>query len=68
MENTMIPLSLNHTFSFLCSERVPCFNECCKDLNQALTPYDILRLKKHMGLPSSSFLERYTSQHIGPES
>ncbi|MFC1814213.1 YkgJ family cysteine cluster protein [Thermodesulfobacteriota bacterium] len=68
MNNNMIPLSLDDTFTFSCSKQVPCFNECCRDLNQALTPYDILRLKKHMELPSSSFLERYTSQHIGPES
>jgi len=68
MNNNMIPLSLNDTFTFSCSEQVPCFNECCKDLNQALTPYDILRLKNHLDVSSSSFLERYTSQHIGPES
>ena len=68
MNNNMIPLSLDDTFTFSCSERVSCFNECCRDLNQALTPYDILRLKKHLGLSSDIFLNRYTSQHIGPES
>jgi Fe-S-cluster containining protein len=31
-------------------------------------PYDILRLKKGLGLSSGEFLERYTIQHIGPES
>jgi uncharacterized protein len=66
--HNMIPLSLNDTFTFSCSKQVPCFNECCRDLNQALTPYDILRLKKQMGLPSGSFLKRYASQHTGPES
>lgn len=63
----MTPLSINDTFKFSCSERVPCFNQCCQDLNQFLTPYDILRLKNKLGISSNLFLERYTSQHIGPE-
>ncbi|MEJ2657974.1 MAG: YkgJ family cysteine cluster protein [Desulfobacterales bacterium] len=63
----MILLSQNDTFKFSCSREVPCFNECCRDLNQFLTPYDILRLKNRLGLSSSLFLERYTSQQTGPE-
>jgi Fe-S-cluster containining protein len=47
---------------------VPCFNECCRDLNQFLTPYDILRLKNHLQLSSGEFLRKYTSRHTGPES
>jgi Fe-S-cluster containining protein len=47
---------------------VACFNECCRDLNQFLHPYDILRLKKGLGLSSGEFLERYTTRHTGPES
>jgi len=63
----MIPLSINDTFKFSCSAEVPCFNECCRDLNQFLTPYDILCLKNHLGMTSGVFLERYTTQHTGPE-
>jgi Fe-S-cluster containining protein len=63
----MTPLLLNDTFKFSCSKHVPCFNECCQDLNQILTPYDVLRLKNHLGISSSLFLERYTSQQIGHE-
>jgi len=37
-------------------------------LNQLLTPYDILRLKAHLGLTSEQFLARYTVHHSGPES
>jgi hypothetical protein len=55
-------------FRFACSAAVACFNECCRDLNQFLYPYDILRLKKRLGLSSGEFLERYTTQHNGPES
>lgn len=67
MENNLTPLSLDETFTFTCSSKVDCYNECCKDLNQFLTPYDILRLKNHLRLTSTSFLEQFTFQQIGPE-
>jgi hypothetical protein len=63
----MIPISIDDTFKFSCSAKVPCFNECCQDLNQFLTPYDILCLKNHLGMTSGAFLERYTTRHTGPE-
>jgi len=62
------PISLQETFCFACHPRVPCFNACCRDLNQFLTPYDILRLKYHLGLSSGQFLGQYASQHVGPDS
>ncbi len=68
MEPDVTPLSQQESFCFECHPGVPCFNECCRDLNQFLTPYDILRLKDHLGLSSGQFLEQYTSQHVGPES
>ena len=68
MEPDLTPISLQESFCFSCSPEVPCFNECCRDLNQFLTPYDILRLKNHLGLSSGKFLRQYTSQHTGPES
>ena len=40
-----IPIGINETFGFACHKKVSCFNHCCKDLNQTLTPYDVLRLK-----------------------
>jgi Fe-S-cluster containining protein len=64
----MHPIAPEEKFRFACSPAVACFNECCRDLNQFLYPYDILRLKNNLGLSSSEFLERYTTQHIGPES
>lgn len=67
MENELTPLSADDAFTFACTPGVACFNECCRDLNQFLTPYDILRLKNHLNLSSSAFLERYTVTHIGPE-
>lgn len=67
MEQQLIPLSLSDTFRFSCSKDVPCFNQCCRDLNQFLTPYDILRLKNHFKISSNQFLDHYTVEHIGPE-
>jgi Fe-S-cluster containining protein len=68
MNDEMIPLSLDDTLRFACSRSVPCFNECCRDLNQFLTPYDILRLKNALEMTSGEFLSTYTLQHTGPES
>jgi Fe-S-cluster containining protein len=67
MENELTPLGPDDRFTFACTPGVPCFNECCRDLNQFLTPYDILRLKHHLDLPSPAFLAQYTVTHIGPE-
>lgn len=54
-------------FRFACGPQVRCFNECCRDLNQFLTPYDVLRLKHHLKMTSSEFLQSYTHRHEGPE-
>ena len=67
MENEFTPLSPDDPFRFCCHKKVACFNECCHDLNQFLTPYDILRLKNGLGLTSIEFLEQYTTRHTGPE-
>ena len=68
MNETLIPIMPEEQFRFACSPGVACFNACCRDLNQSLFPYDILRLKKRLKLPSHEFLERYTTRHIGPGS
>ncbi len=68
MEPDLTPISAQESFCFSCSPDVPCFNECCRDLNQFLTPYDILRLKNHLEISSGEFLRNYTSRHTGPES
>ena len=52
----------DETFSFSCHPKVDCFTDCCKQLELALTPYDVLRLKEETKLDSSSFLDRYVIQ------
>jgi Fe-S-cluster containining protein len=48
------------TFQFGCHPGVSCFNQCCGDVNIFLSPYDVLRMKKRLGMTSSEFLEKYT--------
>jgi len=67
MEEDFITLSPDDKFRFSCTSNLSCFNECCRDLNQFLTPYDILRLKNSLGISSGKFLKTYTSLHTGPE-
>jgi Fe-S-cluster containining protein len=53
------PMSGSEKFTFSCHPDVPCFNECCRQIDLVLTPYDALRLKKRLKLDSAAFLERY---------
>ncbi len=46
-------------FSFDCHPQVKCFTECCRLLELALTPYDVLRLRKATGLSSEELLAEY---------
>jgi len=58
-QQAIIPIQAEEKFSFACHPGVPCFTECCRQLDLALTPYDVLRLKNKLGLHSGSFLEQY---------
>ena len=46
-------------FTFACHPRMPCFTECCRELELALTPYDVLCLCKELQVSSKQFIERY---------
>lgn len=53
-------LSLDDKFVFRCDPELDCFTKCCRDVTIVLTPYDILRLKRALGMSSSDFLEAHT--------
>jgi len=53
------PLADNELFTFACHSAVPCFTECCRDLELALSPYDVLRLGRELDITSQEFLDRY---------
>jgi Fe-S-cluster containining protein len=68
MDNVLKPIERGGAFYFECSSKVACFNQCCRDLVQALTPYDVLRLRRGLGLSSGRFLAQFTRKHTGPDS
>jgi hypothetical protein len=49
----------HEAFRFSCHPGVPCFTDCCRHLDLALSPYDVLRLHKGLGIPAAEFLDRY---------
>jgi len=54
-----IQLTLDSKFKFKCYKGIGCFTKCCSDIDIMLTPYDIIRLKKRMGITSGEFLQQY---------
>lgn len=46
-------------FAFQCKSGLPCFTSCCGDITIVLTPYDILRLKRRLGIGSEEFIDKY---------
>jgi Fe-S-cluster containining protein len=46
-------------FQFACRPGISCYNKCCGDVNIFLSPYDVLRLKKRLGMTSTEFLEAH---------
>ena len=50
----------NKVIQFQCKKGISCWNACCSNIDISLTPYDILRLKKRIGLGSNEFLLHYT--------
>jgi len=61
-ESPVLPQTFgeDRTIRFRCHRGVACWNACCSNIDISLTPYDILRLKRHLEIPSTEFLERYT--------
>ncbi|MGB9711633.1 MAG: YkgJ family cysteine cluster protein [Dissulfurimicrobium hydrothermale] len=59
-----VRLEKKDTFRFRCHPGVSCFTHCCRNMNIILTPYDIIRLKKRLGMPSNLFLHLYAQPEI----
>jgi uncharacterized protein len=45
---------------FRCHKDISCFNACCGRADVTLAPYDILRLKRRLGITSTEFIQQYT--------
>lgn len=55
----MIPLG-GTTFQFSCHPGVSCFTVCCRNVDLILYPYDIICLKRALGIDSEQCLRRHT--------
>jgi uncharacterized protein len=60
-------LGPDDTFQFRCGANLDCFGRCCQDVSIVLTPYDVLRMTRALGLDSSEFLARYTVSPFTPD-
>jgi len=59
-----VRLGYDSRFKFKCHPGVRCFTQCCRGVKITLTPYDIIRLKKRLGLSSEEFLAVYTKPRL----
>ncbi len=53
-------VSESHVIKFSCHKGIGCWNACCSNIDISLTPYDVLRMKKRLGITSTEFLRDYT--------
>ncbi|MCX7897401.1 MAG: YkgJ family cysteine cluster protein [Rhodocyclaceae bacterium] len=58
----VVPVMLDESkeIQFSCHKGIACWNACCANIDISLTPYDIVRLKKRLGISSTQFLRDYT--------
>lgn len=61
-------LSEESSFNFDCRPGISCFNKCCRNVNIFLTPLDIVRLKRCLGVSSGEFLAKYTTTLVSESS
>lgn len=59
------PLAYEDRFCFDCHPGLECFNRCCREAVIVMSPYDILRLSRGLGLTTGEFLRRHTRREDG---
>ena len=47
-------------FRFGCHRGLPCYTNCCADVNILLTPMDVLGLSRRLGITTGEFIARHT--------
>lgn len=60
-------IGADDTFRFDCNPAVPCFNRCCSELILPLTPADIMRLVRALGMESDEFIRLFVRFRSCPE-
>lgn len=63
-----IKIEENEIFNFACKPELACFNTCCRFKRLPLWPYDVLRLRRALDLPSYAVLEKYAELEFDPKS
>lgn len=53
------------TFRFECHRGLGCFGKCCAT-DITLTPYDIARMRRHLGIDTHAFLSTYCQAFVDP--
>jgi Fe-S-cluster containining protein len=59
-----VKLTANSRFKFSCHKGVKCFTACCSNINIVLPPYDLLRLRKRLGMTAEDFINQYCEIEI----
>lgn len=59
-----IKLTKDSRMKFRCHKGVRCFTACCSNVNIVLPPYDLLRLRKRLGMTAEEFFEKYATVEI----
>ncbi|HTG01640.1 MAG TPA: YkgJ family cysteine cluster protein [Nitrospirota bacterium] len=62
----VIPVKLTgkSRFKFRCHKGVRCFTACCSNINIVLPPFDLLRLRKRLGMTAEDFINAYCQIEI----
>jgi uncharacterized protein len=62
----VIPVKLtgDSKFKFRCHKGVKCFTACCSNINIVLPPYDLLRLRKRLGMTAEEFINKHCEIEI----
>lgn len=61
-------LGPEEVFNFACHPGLACFNTCCAHKRLPVLPYDLLRLRRGLGLSSQDVLERLLELDLDPVS
>jgi len=63
IDSALVPVYLeqNDKLKFNCHQGISCFNECCKNIDIVLTPYDVVRLKNNLGITTAEFIANFAN-------
>ena len=61
-ESPVVPhiLGPESRIRFKCFQGIACYNQCCRQADVTLTPYDVLVMKNYLGISSGEFVKTHT--------